>query len=159
MTKDGYDSDNEQIWKEEDFTSKLHMAVGENEPDIENIKVLIKEEGVDIRNIAFQQTPAHIAAADGKVEILELLKQHKADLNAVDDFESTVLEYAVEAKHKEATQFLLDNGANVQPDLVKRVEALTGIRVSQVEKPIGKWTQDSDDAKKQEVGQGSPSRP
>jgi ankyrin repeat protein len=56
------------------------------------------------------RTPLSLAAASGDIEILDLLLKHKANIN---DLNSVALISAIRQGQKEATEFLLKNGADV----------------------------------------------
>ena len=73
-------------------------------PDIEN---------QDLERNGGGDTPLIFAAWHGYMELVELLVQYGADIEARNNNGSTALIYAARNNWKEMLQFLIDNGANV----------------------------------------------
>jgi ankyrin repeat protein len=98
--------------KEPDGESVLIMAVKNRNPKI--VSALIKA-GADVKyQTADGYSPALVAAQDGmdeSIEIIKLLGEAKADLNA-SNIIYTPLSYAVEQGNKDLIQALLDAGAD-----------------------------------------------
>ena len=62
------------------------------------------------------RTPAHLAAAEGRLRILKYLKKlHDVDLNASDRWNHTPLLDAIRHHHAETAQWLRANGAREGP--------------------------------------------
>ena len=59
----------------------------------------------------FGKTPLHVAARNGDAEIVNLLLQDGALVNARNRFNRTPLQMAVFGGHRQVAQTLLDNGA------------------------------------------------
>lgn len=56
-------------------------------------------------------TALHFAAENGNLELVKLLEQNQADLNAVDIFGNSVLDYAIKSKKEDLVQYLKQKGA------------------------------------------------
>ncbi|XP_035826421.1 transient receptor potential cation channel subfamily A member 1 [Aplysia californica] len=59
------------------------------------------------------QMPLHVAAAKGKVNVVEALLEHEADVDAVDNQGNTALHLAVEAASPDICNLLIKHGADV----------------------------------------------
>ena len=87
---------------------------------IEIIKLLLsKGANVNIKNHEFGMTPLHLAVIipfDCKTEIINLLLEHGADIDAVTNKGDTAIQYAANyfaANHSEIVKLLISKGANV----------------------------------------------
>lgn len=80
--------------------------------DAEKVKALLKQ-GVDIEATTDStgSTPLHLAAAGGHLDVVKLLLEHGADINAMDRGRSTPLIAALRNKHRELADFLMSKGA------------------------------------------------
>jgi ankyrin repeat protein len=56
--------------------------------------------------------PLHYAADRGHLEVVQLLLDHDADINAVDDSNQTALMFAAICDHAQLFKYLLDRGAD-----------------------------------------------
>jgi ankyrin repeat protein len=65
-------------------------------------------------------TPLHHAVLKKNKQIISLLIQKGADVNAKDDYNDTPLNFAIELNDIEITEILLDNGAVINPKDVDR---------------------------------------
>ena len=52
-------------------------------------------------------TPLWCAAANGRLEVVELLQEHGADINAVSNTGITSISYACYRRRKETVEFLI----------------------------------------------------
>lgn len=59
----------------------------------------------------FSDTPLHIAAREGSLNIVKLLVEHNAKLSELDDFGLSPLDYAIDHNHKEIASYLRSKGA------------------------------------------------
>ena len=71
------------------------------------------KKGTDIntRN-KYRQTPLHLAATGGHIEIVRLLLEKGADINAR-DIKGTPLHWAASRGHLEVVRWLVENGADI----------------------------------------------
>ena len=76
-------------------------------------------------------TPLHWAAMYGQQEVCELLIEHGADLNSVDDLGLSPLRWAVDGSEVGVIRLLLDRGADVN---LKDAEGITPLRRAVVKK-------------------------
>ena len=60
----------------------------------------------------FEDTPLHLATLKGNCEIIQLLLDHNADINASDHHGFTPLQHAIEDNQIKVTKLLLERGAN-----------------------------------------------
>jgi ankyrin repeat protein len=67
---------------------------------------------VDIRSSGLNKTPLFQAAYDGRVEIMRLLIERGANVNAVDLLGNNPLREAISSKNLQAVQLLLDAGCD-----------------------------------------------
>ncbi|RYJ44857.1 ankyrin repeat domain-containing protein [Flavobacterium beibuense] len=75
--------------------------------DVETVKKFI-EYGVDVNETSNGKTPLMLAARYNNVEIIKLLVDNGAYVNAKDDKGFTALKYAEASNAKEAVEFLKD---------------------------------------------------
>jgi ankyrin repeat protein len=87
---------------------KLRVAI--EEKDLTTVSSLIKSGAV---NVNCKPPPLNDAAADGCVEIVALLLDAGADIDAFNSRNGTACHCAVRHNHFEALRFLIDRGANV----------------------------------------------
>ena len=93
-------------------SGEIHDAVKNGE--IEKVIVLINKDpelvcSRDDRN----ETPLHIAAANGQFGIAELLLASHADPNAIDNTQDTPLHDAAYYNHEDIVKLLIEKGAKV----------------------------------------------
>ncbi|XP_039610088.1 POTE ankyrin domain family member B-like [Polypterus senegalus] len=88
---------------------ELHKAAAEG--DLERIRELLPRSDINMRN-GCNRTPLHIAAAEGHVDVVRLLAEHKADLDLWDDHGETPLLTAIARQKRECVFVLLDLGAD-----------------------------------------------
>jgi len=95
----------------------IHDAVKSG--DVEKVRALILTD-TNLINAKNNDgwTPLHIAAANGKDDMAEMLLDHGADVNAKDNGGATPLLYAAMYGQKEVAQVLLDHGADVNAKTV-----------------------------------------
>lgn len=102
----------------------LHIAVLEN--DVPLVSKLIKEDPDCIYEIGYRKrTALHLAALEGKVELVKLLLYHGADRTAVDCYHLPAIAYALDG-HPECVQLLLDhtNIKNVSKSMAKNLQEM-----------------------------------
>ena len=83
--------------------------------DVERVKDLLKKNPL-LRNavdIATQETPLHRAADNGHIEVVRILLDHGAYINAQDALGCTPLHLATMKDDAEIVELLLDKGADV----------------------------------------------
>ena len=68
---------------------------------------------VNLRTAAIEDTPLHRAVSYKHKEVVELLINKGADLNAKDSLEQTPLHEAIQNKQKEIASLLINKGANL----------------------------------------------
>ena len=81
------------------------------------IQLLLKHQNTDpnIQN-NHKETPLHIAARKGYLDILKCLLASGANANLPGDFEDTVLHKAIWNRHLECIKYLLENGASLNAE-------------------------------------------
>ena len=96
--------------KDADGDTLLHYAVGR---DIKLVEILVKHGAkVGLKNI-WGETPLHVAAERGDIQIMKYLLNHKADIDARDNNDESPLRHALMGRDPEkAVSFLLSSGAN-----------------------------------------------
>lgn len=96
----------------DDIATLLDAA---DEGDVEEVRRLVEERGVDV-NICNETgaTALHRAAGHGQVEVLEFLMGHGARLNATDSDNWTALHVACSVGSLDAVKVLLRHHANVE---------------------------------------------
>jgi ankyrin len=83
---------------------------------------LLLECGGNVNMQAKQQTPLHVASYFGKLDIVQLLLDHGANVDALDKFGKTPLHYISKSKNKskavgiDVAQLLLKHGGNVNAE-------------------------------------------
>jgi ankyrin repeat protein len=90
----------------------VHSAVRWNNSLEEVVSALDTSESVNCRDSGNGNRPIHIAAQNGHTDILELLVQREALLDAVNMKGNTALHMAVEYDYYDACKLLLDAGAD-----------------------------------------------
>ncbi|MFC1781686.1 ankyrin repeat domain-containing protein, partial [Planctomycetota bacterium] len=104
-------------------TNPLHEAAEAG--DIEQIKQLISEGAeIDLRDNR-GNTPLYNAAANGRLEVAELLIENGADVNA-----GTPLQAACESGNKELAELLIDKGADVNAKNIFPLHGAVGVGAS-----------------------------
>jgi len=104
-----------------DYTP-LHNAMGKAEKYVKTSELLIQH-GADVNARGgirvssgpgkWKHTPLHLAAREGNLEIVKLLIEHGAKIEAKDFNNATPLFMAVTHKRKEVVKYLLEKGANI----------------------------------------------
>ncbi|MHC4534324.1 MAG: ankyrin repeat domain-containing protein [Planctomycetota bacterium] len=84
--------------------------------DLATVKAFL-EKGVDAnaRGISRGWTALHIAAINGHKEVIKLLLENGADVNAGHNLNRTAAEYAIRGNHNDIVELLISKGADVSP--------------------------------------------
>lgn len=102
----------------------LHVAVLEN--DVPLVNKLIKEDPDCVYEIGYRKrTALHLAALEGKMEVVKLLLYHGADRTAVDCYQLPAIAYALDG-HPECVQLLLNhsNIKNISKSMAKNLQEM-----------------------------------
>ena len=102
----------------------LHAAVLKN--DVPLVSKLIKEDPDCVYEIGYRKrTALHLAALEGKVELVKLLLYHGADRTAVDCYHLPAIAYALDG-HPECVQLLLDhtNIKNISKSMANNLQEM-----------------------------------
>lgn len=122
---DSEDSDaNETVNDMSNRYPPLHDAVLEN--NVPLVSKLIKEDPDCVYEIGYRKrTALHLAALEGKVELVKLLLYHGADRTAVDCYHLPAIAYALDG-HPECVQLLLDhtNIKNIAKSMEKNLQGM-----------------------------------
>ena len=89
--------------------------------NVEDIKILITRQGADPHAGDYDgRYPVHIAAAHGKLGVLNYLyEHHNVDLNSVDNFGGTAILDALSHNQSETVKWLRQRGAKVDTQKVR----------------------------------------
>lgn len=95
------------------FIQSIDIFKAIESKNIKNVqKILKKVSSVDVYN-QHGQTPLIVAVRVGSKSCMQLLLQYGVDINAVDAYGKTALDYAVELKMHHKVRYLAKNGAKV----------------------------------------------
>lgn len=82
--------------------------------DLPVLKQLVKEAKYDLNLGDYDnRTPLHLAAAEGKLEVVKFLVENGANVNTVDRWNSTPLNEAEKYNHKEVSEYLTSKGGKI----------------------------------------------
>ena len=98
------------------FTSGCREYSKEQQREIDAIKRRVTENPASIDHDDGHGTPLEVATLNGYLDLAQWLVSHRADVNAPDHDEGTVLHYAAVVGHSpklDILRFLLSKGANV----------------------------------------------
>lgn len=121
---DDTDANDKEVNKMCNRYPPLHIAVLKN--DVPLVSKLIKEDPDCIYEIGFRKrTALHLAALEGKVELVKLLLYHGADRTAVDCYHLPAIAYALDG-HPECVQLLLDhtNIKSINKSMAKNLQEM-----------------------------------
>jgi ankyrin repeat protein len=107
----------------------LHYAISCGMPDVATFLIVEHSQDVNAREIPFGQTPLHTASRHGDVELAQVLLEHGAEIDALDNEGKTSICLASEIGHVELVQFLLKQGADAeaQDDVIDRSPLETAV--------------------------------
>mmetsp|Transcript_13221 Transcript_13221/g.19948 ORF Transcript_13221/g.19948 Transcript_13221/m.19948 type:complete len:228 (+) Transcript_13221:146-829(+) len=93
--------------------TELHKASQEGQYNI--VKRLVKEGNIEINKTTRrrEKTPLHMASAKGHKEIVNILLEHKADINFKSKNGGTALQEAVKQNQEHIVELLIQKGANI----------------------------------------------
>ncbi len=100
----------------EDQNSRLHFACYFGDYKLALMLLLSADNDTEVRNV-WLETPLHQCTSQGHLEIMLLLLDGGASVNALDKDSYTPLHHAIIHGNKEASQLLLCYGANLYTDL------------------------------------------
>jgi len=80
--------------------------------DINSVKALL-DQGVDVNESFYSETPLMLASYYGHIEIVKMLLDRGADVNTVRDGGCSALSYAAIGRHADIVKLLLDRGADI----------------------------------------------
>ena len=105
--------------QDDTFVNKVSQTVeAACNGDIETIQTLIQQDTrlVNVQSKEIKSTPLHFAAHRGYLNIVKLLLDAGADVNAQEGnySQSTALHWAATGGHLEVTKLLVENGANLE---------------------------------------------
>ena len=92
------------------FADPIHTAAKNG--DLAGVQAEL-DKGVDVNASGNGQSPLHLAAIMGHVEVTELLIASGADLEGTDKYGNTPLHYAAHHGRKETAKLLITKGADV----------------------------------------------
>ncbi|XP_069132753.1 myotrophin-like [Argopecten irradians] len=95
--------------------------------DIARVNELLKQ-GADVNEVTNSRTPLHFAADYGQCEVIKILLEKGADINAPDKYDITPLLAAIFEEHTECVELLIKEGASTNgktPDGQSYYEAAT----------------------------------
>ena len=92
------------------FADPIHTAAKNG--DLAGVQAEL-DKGVDVNASGNGQSPLHLAAIMGHVEVTELLIASGADLEGTDKYGNTPLHYAAHHGRKETTKLLIAKGVDV----------------------------------------------
>ncbi len=90
----------------------LHYAALSGMHDIATFLIVEHSQDVNARGLSLDETPLHVAARRGDVEVARVLLEHGADREARDNVDYSPLERASLEGHVELVQILLEYGAD-----------------------------------------------
>jgi ankyrin repeat protein len=93
--------------------TSLHYAALCGIHDIATFLIVEHSQDVNARGFSVGETPLHVTARRGDVEVARVLLEHGADREARDIYDWSPLERAMKKGHVELTRVLLEHGANV----------------------------------------------
>jgi ankyrin repeat protein len=74
--------------------------------------VLLIESGAKLQEFSYGNTELHLAAINGRTDLVPFLVKHGADVNAINDYKHTALYYATMHGHHKVADELIAAGAN-----------------------------------------------
>ena len=93
--------------------SIIHAACAKNLEWLVADILSANKQYISLRNID-DRTPLHIASHFGSYDVAKLLIEHGSDVNAKDEWKSTILNAAIYGNHLNIVKLLVNNGANIE---------------------------------------------
>jgi adenylate kinase family enzyme/ankyrin repeat protein len=120
-----------------------------SEGDVEEVEALLVYGSVDLNCTDHdKRTALHLAARDGRVDIVQLLCEKGADVNMRDRFGNRPLDEAKNAGHKECIQILEEHGGHLgNPEFCSSQEALLDLMHTYGNTRDGELTLDLEDVR------------
>ncbi|KAG7362897.1 ankyrin repeat domain protein [Nitzschia inconspicua] len=120
-----------------------------SEGDLEEVKALLEYGKVDLNSGDYdRRTALHLAAGEGRIEIVRLLCEKGADVNVRDRWGSRPLDDAKSGGHPECVQILEKFGAKIEsPEICSSQEALLDLMQCYGKVREGQLTLDLDDVR------------
>jgi len=134
-----------------------NLIAAASEGDVEEVKALLKYGNMNINSSDYdKRTALHLAAGEGRPEIVKLLCDHGADVNVRDRWGSRPLDDAKAAGHTETIRLLEEEyGAKLgSPELCSSKEALLDLMHTYGQVRDGEITLDLDDVREMLKGMG-----
>jgi hypothetical protein len=124
-----------------------NLIAAASEGDLEEVKALLQYGTVDLNASDYdRRTPLHLAAGEGRVEIVKLLCEKGADVNARDRWGNRPLDDAKVAGHHECVKILEESGAKLgSPEVCSSKEALLDLMHTYGKVRNGELTLDLED--------------
>ncbi|MDP8255127.1 MAG: ankyrin repeat domain-containing protein [Candidatus Alcyoniella australis] len=102
----------DRISRDDQADAALHRAVGAGHLEIAR-ELIAAGADVNVRTGAFGWTPLHIAAAKGNDEMVGLLLDSGAEVNATDENQHTPLDYALAKGNEQTAELLRQRGGRL----------------------------------------------
>ena len=96
-----------------DLDNRLLKAAGEGH-QVEVMELLQSNANIEDKGGEWRETPLHFAARSGHRDIVDLLLEEKADIEATDVWQGTPLHYAAYFGHRDIVDLLLEKKADIE---------------------------------------------
>jgi ankyrin repeat protein len=117
-------------WTSLAFSGEIHDAARSG--DLEKVKTLLKHDPslVSLRENEYGDTPLHLAALAGHLDVVRVLIDNKADVNAKNKEGYTPLHLASEMDYTEVVDFLRQNGGQDAANVDAQSTTVTSAGIS-----------------------------